>query len=123
MVHLPTPRKAARVLTLLEIVDRGRQPPTPTTAALVSTERLESNHAPGAAGSKLRPLRTDLVTFPAAQPGNRMYLGHGRPPAVLMCGNNKLAVTTVSPLNLPRRSEKNQKKAPSEEGAMLGENG
>ena len=62
--------------TLLEAVDRGRQLPAATAAAPVATDRLESNHAPGAAGSKLRSR-----------------------------GGNGLTVTTGRPLPAPRRSE------------------
>lgn len=56
--------------------------------------------APRDASMNLGGARLDVVPFPASQPGNTLILGHGRPPASLLCGNNKLAMTTVCPLSV-----------------------
>lgn len=70
-------------------------------AAWLSGLNPQSQYAPGAAPALLQGIRVHLVSFPASQPGNTLIQGHGRPPAFLLCGNNKLAVTTVRPLSIP----------------------
>lgn len=86
----------------LEVVDRPAGPQAAAALALPVRLDRNMNDAPGDAPVNLGDSRLNVVAFPASQPGNTLILGQGRPPASLMCGNSKLATTTVRRLTPSR---------------------
>lgn len=90
---------------LLEIMDHRREHPAVPATMKRATDRLEPNHPNRRARSNLGPVLRDLIAFPAYEPGNGVSAGHGCPPAVLLCVNNKLAVLAVRRLSSPEIGE------------------
>ena len=64
----------------LQVVNRRREAGATAALARRAAQRFEPNHAVRTA-SILQPIVRHGIGFPASQPGNRMALGHGRPPA------------------------------------------
>lgn len=91
----------------LQIVNETARPTAAAAAPRSPANRRQPNHAPAPLAARLVPIVSDLVTFPASQPGHRLAQGHGRPPANLMSGNTKSAAASVRPPHSSRKSEKN----------------